>query len=231
VNALLDGWLLSGQRRYLDKAEALLRRCIHPNDDVADRDLLNVEERWSYTLFLLVVVRYLGLKADAGELDCMYAYAQASLLRYAAWMVEHERPYFDQSEKLEFPTETWAAQELRKANVVRLAGQYADEPLRGQLQEVGEKLAERAWVDLLRFPAHDTARAIAILLSAGTQDAYLRQKPLAVAPRPTQAYDFGAPEIFVPQKLRVLSQLKSVRGIASALVRLVGFRSSKNKQQ
>ena len=45
-------------------------------------------------------------------------------------MVEHERPYLDHPEQLEYPTETWAAQELRKANVLRWAARYADEPLR-----------------------------------------------------------------------------------------------------
>src|SRR5262249_24444970 len=35
VNALLDGWLATGQRRFLDKAEALIRRCVHPLADVA----------------------------------------------------------------------------------------------------------------------------------------------------------------------------------------------------
>src|SRR5437879_13192633 len=71
VNALLDGWLVSGERRFLDKAEALIRRCVHPLDDVAARDLLNVESRWSYTVFLSALARYLGLKAESGEVDRM----------------------------------------------------------------------------------------------------------------------------------------------------------------
>jgi len=224
VNALLDGWLVTQQRSYLQKAEALIRRCVHPNDDVAARNLLNVESQWSYTIFFLVLDRYLRLKTDAEELDAPYAYARASLLRYAAWMVHHEMPYFNQEEKLEFPTEAWAAQELRKANVLQVAAQYADEPLRSQCLKRGEELVERAWSDLLRFPSRDSVRAIAILLSAGTCAAYFREKPLQVAPRVTQEFDFGRPEEFVPQKLRVLAQLKSVRGLASALLRLAGVR-------
>jgi hypothetical protein len=228
INALLDGWLLSSQRSYLEYAEALLRRCVHPEDNVATRDLLNVEERWSYTLFFLVVVRYLALKEEAPELDAMYAYARASLLRYATWMVDHEQPYFDQAEKLEFPTETWAAQELRKANVLRLAARYAQEPLRARLLERGAEFAERAWSDLLRFPSQDSARAIAILLSAGMQDEYLRHKPLRGVPLLSQAYGFSRPENFVPQKLRVMTQLKSVRGLTRALACLTGLGKSKN---
>ena len=200
VNALLDAWLATGSRRYLDKAEALIRRCIHPADDVAARDLLNVEERWSYTVFLSSLARYLDLKAEAGELDFMYAYARASLLRYARWMVEHEVPYFDHPEKLEFPTETWAAQEFRKANVLRLAAAHADEPLRSDLLRRGDELAERAWNDLLQF---ETAPAPGPSPSSWSKG---RSTPTfaAIAPirrrSPIEAHDFGVPEVFVPQK-------------------------------
>src|SRR5262249_6816004 len=129
INALLDGWLLTGRRPYLEKVEELIRRCVHPADDVASRNLLNVELRWSYTVFLVALDRYLAVKAEAGELDDRYAFARAGLLHYAAWMLEHEVPYFDHPERLEYPTETWAAQDFRKANVLRLAAAHADEPL------------------------------------------------------------------------------------------------------
>src|SRR5207249_3164960 len=62
VNAVLDGWLLTGRMGYLNKAEELIRRCIHPADDIAARDLLNTEKRWSYTVFLTSLARYLRLK-------------------------------------------------------------------------------------------------------------------------------------------------------------------------
>src|SRR5205823_825595 len=39
VNALLDGWLASGRRSYLEKAEALIRRTVHPADDIPARRL------------------------------------------------------------------------------------------------------------------------------------------------------------------------------------------------
>jgi len=224
VNALLDGWQVTQERCYLQKAESLIRRCVHPDDDVAARNLLNVEAQWSYTLFFLVLARYLRLKTDAGELDASYAYARASLLRYAHWMVDHEVPYFNQEESLEFPTETWAAQELRKANALQVTAPYADELLRSQCLKRGEELVERAWSDLLRFPSRDSARAIAILLTAGTCAAYFRDRSPQFAPRVTQEFDFGRPQEFVPQKLRVLTQLKSVRGLASALLRLARLR-------
>jgi hypothetical protein len=224
VNALLDGWLASGRRHYLDKAEALIRRCVHPDDDVAARDLLSVELRWSYTVFLSALARYLYLKAEAGELDEAYAYARAALLRYAGWMLGHEEPYFDHPEKLEYPTETWAAQEFRKANVLRLAAAHAEESLRPRLLHRADELARRGWEDLMRFQPAATARSRAILFSEGVREQYFRAFGVEPAPAPAGTFDFGRPEAFVPQRQRVLSRLRSVRGLAGALPRLASPR-------
>src|SRR5262249_811451 len=86
INALLDAWPFTTERPSLEFAEPLIRRCIHPRDDIAARNLLDVENRWSYTVFLVVLSRYLDLKAEAGELDERHSYARASLVHYATWM-------------------------------------------------------------------------------------------------------------------------------------------------
>jgi len=221
VNALLDGWQLTGRSAYLEKAEELIQRVAHPADDIAARDLLNVELRWSYPIFFVAVDRYLEMKADAGQLDSRHAYARACLLHYAAWMVDHELPYLHRSEMLEFPTETWAAQDLRKANVLRLAAAHADEPLRGRLISRAVALADRAWEDLDRFANPTTARAVAILMVEGTRDQRFRAGPIGDAPRPAAAYSFGRPTAFVPQMARIRAQLKSVRGLARAVAGVV----------
>src|SRR5206468_10972282 len=132
--------------------------------------------------FFVAVDRYLRMKAEAHESDEQYAYARACLLHYAAWMVDHEVPYLDQQEKLEFPTETWAAQEFRKANVLRLAAAYADEPLRGRLLQRGAELADRAWADLFRFARPATTRALAILFTEGLTEGRLRAGHVDVLP-------------------------------------------------
>ena len=193
VNVLIDGWLLTGRRAYLDKAECLIRRVSHPDDDIPGRNLLNVEPRWSYTVFLSSVSRYLSVKAELGELDFMYAFARETLLRYAEWMLDHEKPYFDQLEKLEFPNETWAAQEFRKANVLRLAASHADQPIRSALLRRGDELAERAWSDLYGFVSRTSARAVALVLIEGTRSSCLASHPPRPAPPPTQHFDFGRP--------------------------------------
>lgn len=216
INALLDAWLLTGQRPYLDLGETFIRRTVHPTDDIAAHDLLNVEKRWSYPVFFVVVSRYLDLKEEAGEIDFMYAYARASLMHYARWVLDNERPYFDRPEQLEYPTETWAAQEFRKANVLRLAAIHAEEPLREKLLKRGEELADRAWSDLWRFDSRWSARAVALMMLNGTVDHFFRFGQIPSAP-PLQAdYDFGTPQEFLPQKLRVAAQLRSAIGILRA---------------
>jgi hypothetical protein len=225
VNALLDAWLVSGHRPYLEKAEALLRRSVHPHDDVAARDLLNLEDRWSYTVFLSALARYLALKAEAGETDFMYAYGRASLLRYAAWMLEHEAPYLDRADRLEYPTETWAAQDLRKANVLRLAACHAEPALRDRLLRRAGELADRAWADLSRFPSRTVTRALALLMTEGLRDNYCQAAALSAAPAPAGDYNFGSPEAFVTQRRRVLARLKTPRGLAAALLKLADPRN------
>lgn len=216
VNALLDAWLLSGCDTYLARAEELIRRVVHPQQDLAALALLNAELRWSYTVFLSVLARYLNVKAEAGRLDAMYGYGVAVLRHFAAWMLEHERPYFEHPEALEYPTETWGAQELRKANVLRMAARYAEEPQRSRLLARGRELADRGWHDWRRFETSDVTRALAILMSEGTRDAYFRtqeEPPAPAAPLPSLAP--WAP--FVSRHDRVLARAKSVRGCAGLL--------------
>jgi hypothetical protein len=121
IVALLNGCRLSGDRRYLTKAEELIRRCVHPANDIPALNLLDVERRWYYTVFLQSLGKYLDFKTERGELDEMYAYARATLLHYARWMAANEHPYLDKPQILEFPTETWAAQELWKSDASGLS--------------------------------------------------------------------------------------------------------------
>ena len=114
ISVLIDGHRLSGDEAFLAKAEQLIRRCAHPADNVPAHNLLDAENRWFYTMFLQSLGRYLDYKAERGELDQMYAYARACLLHYANWMVDSEYPYLEKPEILEYPTETWAAQDMRR---------------------------------------------------------------------------------------------------------------------
>ncbi|MCS7306907.1 MAG: glycoside hydrolase family 127 protein [Thermoguttaceae bacterium] len=203
IQTLLDAWQLTGQRKYLSKAEELIRRTIHPADDIGQKNLLDAENRWSYTMYLAALARYLEMKIQQNELDGMYRYGQAALVHYGAWMAEQERPYLDHPGQLEYVTEAWAVQELRKANAMRVAARHAEEPLRSRLLDRAAELADRAWNDWAGFPTRMTTRALAVLLIEGVRDAYYRAGNDPPAPQIGGPKHFGVLEPFLPQRERV----------------------------
>jgi hypothetical protein len=203
IAALLDGHRLTGDPAFLAKAEELIRRCIHPADDVPARNLLDAENRWFYTMFLQSLGRYLDYKAERGEADFMYAYARAALLHYARWMAEHEYPYLDKPERLEYPTETWAAQDMRKSEVFKYAALHAAGAERSRFLERSEFFFRYSVKTLSGMKTRTLARPVVLLLSHGFMHAYFSRHPDAAAPRgPDLPADLGPPEVFVPQKVR-----------------------------
>lgn len=126
LNASLDAYELTGLKAYLVTAGDLIRGTVHPSDDINKRDLLNAEDSWCYSVFLLAVCKFLETKYAAEEIDDDFLYARDSLLHYVNWMADNERPYLDHAELLEYPNETWAAQELRKSVIFFHAAKYTD---------------------------------------------------------------------------------------------------------
>jgi hypothetical protein len=215
INALLDAWQLTMEPRYLSKAEVLIRRCIHPADDVPALGLDEPEYRWSYLVFLQVLGKYLLMKREWGQPDYMYHYARESLLAYARWMHEHEVPYKDALHKVLIPTETWPAHDVRKAHVLHVAAGYAPPDEAARFRERASFFQRRCLEDVLSFSTAYVTRPLVILCVYGYIDAYFRSHPDAVDgaldPHP---YSFGAPVEFVPQRARV-------RGALDAKWRLV----------
>ena len=125
LNALIDAHRLTGDERFLDKAEQIIRRAVHPRQDIAALNLPDIERKWFYTMFLQSLGKYLDYRAELGRLDAGYAYARETLLHFARWMAEHEYPYLEKPEVLEFPTETWPAQDMRKSEVFKYAALHA----------------------------------------------------------------------------------------------------------
>jgi hypothetical protein len=151
----------------------------------------------------------------------MYAYGTLSLLTYAAWMLVHERPYLDQAERLEFPTETWAAHDLRKANVMRLAAEHASEPARAQLQRRAGELSARAWGDLLGFSTWSATRPLAIILTEGAKETYLTRRFQTRAQPATEGVVLDAPVRFRYQRDRIVDALGRPGGWRTLAARLV----------
>lgn len=221
LGVLLDCFQLSGERRFLDKAEELIRRVIHPADDVPARQLLDAENRWFYLMFLQSLGRYLDCKIERGELDAPYAYGRASLLHYARWMSAHEYPYLEKPEILEYPTETWAAQDMRKCDVFQFAAKHSTETERAGFLERAEFFFRYSATKLSEMPTRTLARPVILLLSFGWMRAWFKKHPDASAPAPSVAVvDFGQPTAFVPQKVRAKKRflvLAAAAGLACAL--------------
>jgi len=199
INALLDGYLLTDEVQYLDKAEELIRRCIHPSDDIRKRNLDDPEHRWSYLVFLQSLGKYLDIKIDAKQIDFMYHYAQVSLLHYADWMLKHEVPYATVLHKVDIPTETWPAQDIRKSVVFDLAGKYASEAARRSFKHRAETFFESCIRDLRSFPTCALTRPVALLMNNAHVHAYFVSNPEEYAPVDTTGLDFGKPASFTAQ--------------------------------
>ena len=218
INALLDAHRLTGEPRYLEKAEALIARCVHPDDDPASIDPLDAENRWSYTVFLQALGKYLEYRAERGLLDAHFEYARAVLLKYALWMCANERPYLDTPEKLEFPNETWAAQDIRKAAVFEFAARHTEDAgERACLLARADSFVDYAISMLLQAGTGRLTRPLVLLLAYGfqrpmTDVAYA--KPAALAPIQR------AP--FVPLRQRVVKRLVIAgAGLSAAALVLV----------
>lgn len=167
LNTLLDAYLATEDSNYIDCAEELISKCISPEDDIPARDLLNAEYRWMYNIFLQALGRYLDIKRGMGALDSCFWYGRSALLKYASWMLENEHPYLDNPELLEFPNETWAAQDIRKSDVLAHAAFYAPGSLRERLLEKSRFFFSACINQLQSFETRDLTRPIAILMANG----------------------------------------------------------------
>lgn len=204
INALLDAHRLTGEPRYLEKAEALIERSVHPDDDPDRFDLLDAENRWSYTVFLQALGKYLEYRAERQLVDAKYEYARASLHKHALWMCANERPYLDTPEKLEYPTETWAAQDIRKAAVFEFASRHtSDEGARACFMARADGFVDYAVSTLLASPTGRLTRPLVLLLAYGFQ------RPLLDHSAPPQAESPATfrREPFTPLRQRLARRL------------------------
>ena len=182
LTACLDAFQLSGDRGYLARAEELIRGALHPLDDIAARGLGNPEAAWSYTVLLGAVAKYLDKKSELQERDEAFALARGGLIAYADWMERHEFPYLQKTELLEYPNETWAAQELRKCVVLYHAARYAPPQKRPGYLEKARLLLAVAREDLERFATSSCTRPVALMLQNGWIAAALeRELPVRIA--------------------------------------------------
>ena len=216
INALLVAFDLSGERRFLTKAEVLIRRCIHPEDDIESLSLLDAERRWYYTVFLEALGRYLWRKSELGELDGSYSYARAALLHYAGWMRIHEYPYLEKPEILEFPTETWSAQDIRKSDVLAWAALCSEGGERAAFLDASARFLDDVLNRLPALPTHTYTRPLVLMLMRGYAYRWVIENPAAYLGAGSPVAEWPARSRFVPQKAIAFHRAKTVAAIGGA---------------
>ncbi len=221
INALLDAWTLTGSDRFLAKLEELIRRCVHPSQNPDSLHLLDAEGHWSYTVFLTALGRYLVAKRDAELFDAMYSYSRDVMQSYGRWMAFSERRTLDRPDELRYPTEAWAAQDFRKANVLRIAASCeVDAKQAAAMRDKADMLNNAAWHDLASFgDARLNARCLSILMTEGHREVFHRTCEASPIPSGLASYHHDAWSMFVPQKQRIRQLLRSPVELLKASVR------------
>jgi hypothetical protein len=224
ILACLVAHRLTGDSTFAAKADELIRRCIHPADDIEAARLLDVEQRWFYTIFLQVIGIYLHVKAERGEVDHMFAYAQKSLLHYAQWMTSHERPYLDRREVLEFPTETWPAQDLRKAEVFLWAASHASAADRVRFLERARFFRDSSLETLAGMPTRRFTRPTVLVMANGFRLGWADRGDAMGAPAHAggEAPSAWGPVQFEPQKAVAARRFVWLAGAAGLAVLFAG---------
>ena len=196
LNVLLDAYELTKNKKYLSKAEYLIRKCIHPKDNLFKRNLSEVNIRWPYTVFLQSLGKFLDIKTELGELDYMYCYAKKSLIHYAKWMLKYEFPYLSKPELLDYPNlASRAAQDIRKTNIFLFAAKYSNNPLKEQFLNKAKYFFNNSIKDLLSLKTSTWTRPLAILMQNYNMYLYFSQHPEEKAPETNCPYDFGLPPL------------------------------------
>jgi hypothetical protein len=210
--SLLTGFELTRERRYLDMAILLMKRTVHPEQDLEQLDLLNAELRWFYTMYLQALCRLIDvLESLPGEMENLQ-YAVASLLHYARWMVKNERPILDAPEKLQYPTETWAAQDIRKWHVLAYAARWCSSLSEGRtMMDKAEWFYDYVMRTLDGFETKFLCRPVVLLLNYGWQRKGLLQAFNEKGLRRIELPDQWPPHIkFRPQREIAIQRGKRV---------------------
>jgi len=219
TETLLTAFELTGRREFLERVEELMHRVVHPQEDLKQLNLLDAERRWFYTLYLQALGRYLEIKIDLDELDASYCFGRETLLHYARWMARHEYPYLEKPEILEYPTETWAAQDMRKCEVFHFASRHALGAERQTFRERAEFFYRYSVKTLAAMPTRHYCRPLALLLGSGFSYEGFRGS-LDPAPLPGVHPNSWPPKaVFIPQRQQAIRRAK-LAVVASLLLLL-----------
>jgi hypothetical protein len=170
IHTLLAAYELTQKRMFIDDVEDIIVLCIHPFDNIDGMDMFDIENRWMYTIFLQSLLAYLKVKEIIEEFDDKWSYAKDSFLSYVRWMCRNEYFYLDKPEELEYPNETWAAQELRKSFIFMHALSYCKEDEKSRLIEKAIYFYNKACQHLSLSDTAHLTRPITVVLQNMIED-------------------------------------------------------------
>lgn len=163
LTVLLDSAVLEPGGNWLNKAEQVIHDTIHPQDQIDQRNLLDVEIGWSYLILMASIARYLWTKRQLSQIDDAYHYAKESLLHYTSWMQIHERPFLQEAQQLEFANDTWVAQDVRKAMLMFNAAGLTHGQKSEDYIAKGDIWLESSCTSLAQSPEKHFSRILVIL--------------------------------------------------------------------
>jgi hypothetical protein len=108
-------------------------------------------------------------------------------------MVEKEYPYLRIPAILQYPNETWAAQELRKCAVLYHAARFAGDRRREEYVRKARFLYDAACEDLSTRPSSSLARPLALVLQNGWVGPRIAERSVPVEDSSEPARSFGPP--------------------------------------
>ena len=221
LDMLLVGSRLTGEPEFLAKAEQIIRRCIHPADDIAARNLLDAENKWFYN----------DVPASPGPLPRFQGRARPARpdVRLRPRQPAELRP-LDGRARVSLPRQ---ARDPRVPHRdLGCSGHAEERGLRGRRADRRNARGARA-----------VPGAIAVFLRGFDDDPGQDADPDAVPgpwcscsrtvwpgripsstpsfpslPTPETTYDFGSPEKFVPQKTVAIRRFKIIAALAGATV-------------
>ena len=195
INAVLDTYAITADPARLQQAERIIRGTVHPQDRIADRHFDDIEGTWFHTVFFQAVIRFLTVKQQQHQTnDAGYRYALDALLHYAQWMADADSPYLHHAEKLDYPNDTWTAQDIRKANILYFASGHAPQPeLRQKMRERADYFYQYVCQQLSASDTRHFARILALLMQNHGPHAYYRSLPQPFTPASNAQQTAGTP--------------------------------------
>jgi hypothetical protein len=171
VNVLLDSYELTANRQYVKRASSIITQTFHFTDIIAERNFEDIENTWYYIVFMQSVAKYLWMCETVYGIDHDYASIKQSFLHYVEWIATQEQPYLVNHQKLEYPNDTWTAQDLRKIMVLNVALNYADtQQLKDSIGLKIDSLTQYVEDKLCNSDEKDSTRVLALIMQNNIGD-------------------------------------------------------------